>query len=99
MAKTPTATQTEIIRAAVALASKASVDHLLYVGDLPLPEDVFRGHGRARKKLAQAVVGPSQRELIEAKGVPVLPLPEYDLGRPEKLKIALVSGFARGLYK
>ena len=99
MAKTPTATQTEIIRAAVALASKASVDHLLYVGDLPLPEDVFRGHGRARKKLAQAVVGPSQRELIEAKGVPVLPLPEYDLGRPEKLKIALVSGIARGLYK
>jgi len=99
MAKTPTATQTEIIRAAVALASKASVDHLLYVGDLPLPEEVFRGHGRARKKLAQAVVGPSQRELIEAKGVPVLPLPEYDLGRPEKLKIALVSGIARGLYK
>jgi DNA integrity scanning protein DisA with diadenylate cyclase activity len=99
MAKTPTATQTEIIRAAVALASKSSVDHLLYVGDLPLPEDVFRGHGRARKKLAQAVVGPSQRELIEAKGVPVLPLPEYDLGRPEKLKIALVSGIARGLYK
>jgi diadenylate cyclase len=99
MAKTPTATHTDIIRAAVALASKASVDHLLYVGDLPLPDDVFRGHGRARKKLAQAVVGPSQREIIEAQGVPVLPLPEYDLGRPEKLKIALVSGIARGLYK
>jgi DNA integrity scanning protein DisA with diadenylate cyclase activity len=99
MARTPTATQTDIIRAAVALASKASVDHLLYVGDLPLPDEVFRGHARARKKLAQAVVGPSQRELIEAKGVPVLPLPEYDLGRPEKLKIALVSGIARGLYK
>jgi DNA integrity scanning protein DisA with diadenylate cyclase activity len=99
MAKTPTATHTDIIRAAVALASKSSVDHLLYVGDLPLPDDVFRGHGRARKKLAQAVVGPSQREIIEALGVPVLPLPEYDLGRPEKLKIALVSGIARGLYK
>jgi len=99
MAKTPTPTQTDIIRAAVALASKSSVDHLLYVGDLPLPDDVFRGHARARKKLAQAVVGPSQREIIEAKGVPVLPLPEYDLGRPEKLKIALVSGIARGLYK
>jgi DNA integrity scanning protein DisA with diadenylate cyclase activity len=99
MAKTPTATHTDIIRAAVALASKSSVDHLLYVGDLPLPDDVFRGHGRARKKLAQAVVGPSQREIIEAQGIPVLPLPEYDLGRPEKLKIALVSGIARGLYK
>ena len=43
MAKTPTATHTDIIRAAVALASKSSVDHLLYVGDLPLPDDVFLG--------------------------------------------------------
>ena len=99
MAKTPTATQHDIIRAAVALASKASVDHLLYVGDLPLPEELFRGKPRARKKLVQAVVGDSQREVIEAAGMPVLPLPEYDLGRPEKLKIALVSGIARGLYK
>jgi len=99
MAKTPTATQHEIIRAAVALATKSSVDHLLYVGDLPLPEETFRGKPRARKKLVQAVVGISQREVIEAAGIPVLPLPDYDLGRPEKLKIALVSGIARGLYK
>ena len=99
MAKTPTATQHEIIRAAVALASKSTVHHLLYVGDLPLPEETFRGKPRARKKLVQAVVGVSQREVIEATGVPVLPLPDYDLGRPEKLKIALVSGIARGLYK
>ena len=99
MAKTPTATQHEIIRAAVALATKSGVDHLLYVGDLPLPEETFRGKPRARKKLVQAVVGISQRELIEASGIPVLPLPDYDLGRPEKLKIALVSGIARGLYK
>ena len=99
MAKTPTATQHEIIRAAVALAAKSSVDHLLYVGDLPLPEETFRGKPRARKKLVQAVVGISQREVIEAAGIPVLPLPDYDLGRPEKLKIALVSGIARGLYK
>src|SRR5437764_1663349 len=99
MAKTPTATQHEIIRAAVALATKSSVDHLLYVGDLPLPEEAFRGKPRARKKLVQAVVGISERGLIEAAGIPVLPLPDYDLGRPEKLKIALVSGIARGLYK
>jgi DNA integrity scanning protein DisA with diadenylate cyclase activity len=99
MAKTPTATQHEIIRAAVALATKSNVDHLLYVGDLPLPEEAFRGKPKARKKLVQAVVGLSQREVIEATGIPVLPLPDYDLGRPEKLKIALVSGIARGLYK
>jgi diadenylate cyclase len=99
MAKTPSTTQTEIIRAAIGLATKSQVDHLLYVGDLPLPEDAFRGKPSARKKLIQAVVSVSQREVMEAKGVPVLPLPDYDLGRAEKLKIALVSGIARGLYK
>jgi diadenylate cyclase len=100
MPKTATGkTQLEIMRAAVALANKPSIDHLLYVGDLPLPEEMFRGKPRARKKLVQAVVGPSQRSVIEQSGIPVLPLPEYDLGRPEKLKIALVSGIARGIYK
>jgi DNA integrity scanning protein DisA with diadenylate cyclase activity len=102
MAKTPTGTgksQLEIVKAAIALASKPSVDHLLYVGDLPLPEELFRGKPRARKKLVQAVVGESQRAVVESTGIPVLPLPEYDLGRAEKLKIAIVSGIARGIYK
>ncbi|HVZ87833.1 MAG TPA: diadenylate cyclase [Polyangia bacterium] len=99
MAKAPTTAQSDIISAAVALANRPSVDHLLYVGDLPLPEELFRGKPRARKRLVQAVVGASQREVIEASGVRVLPLPEYDLDRPEKLKIAIVSGIARGIYK
>jgi diadenylate cyclase len=100
MAKTATGkAQLDIIRAAVALASKSNVDHLLYVGDLPLPEEIFKGKPSARKKLVQAVVSPSQRSVLEQSGIPVLPLPQYDLGRPEKLKIALVSGIARGIYK
>jgi DNA integrity scanning protein DisA with diadenylate cyclase activity len=99
MAKTPTATETDIIRAAIALIRKPSVDHLLYVGDRLLPDEVFRGKPAARKKLVQAVVSPAQRQVVEAAGITVIPLPEFDLGRPEKLKIALVSGIARGIYK
>jgi diadenylate cyclase len=99
MAKAPTALQADVIRSALALAARPSVDHLLYVGDLPLPEDLFRGKPQARKRMIQAVVSESQRDVIEASGIPVLPLPNYDLGRPEKLKIALVSGIVRGLYK
>src|SRR5256885_12053020 len=99
MAKTPTATETDIIRAAIALIRKPSVDHLLYVGDLLLPDEVFRGKPGARKKLVQAVVSPAQRQVVEGAGITVIPLPEFDLGRPEKLKIALVSGIARGIYK
>jgi DNA integrity scanning protein DisA with diadenylate cyclase activity len=99
MAKTPTAIETDIIRAAIALIRKPSVDHLLYVGDRLLPDEVFRGKPAARKKLVQAVVSAAQRQVVEAAGITVIPLPEFDLGRPEKLKIALVSGIARGIYK
>jgi diadenylate cyclase len=93
-----TVNQLEIIKAAVALASKRTFDHLLYVGDLPLPDEAFRGKPKARKKLAQAIVSEAQRQVAEATGVPVIPLPQYDLGRAEKLKLAIVSGIAKGLY-
>ena len=88
----------ETIKAAVALAGKASFDHLLYVGDQQIPEELFRGHPKARRKLAQAVASVTQRAVVEARGIPVLPVPEFDLGRTEKLKLAIVAGIARGLY-
>jgi hypothetical protein len=93
-----TSTQTELIKSALALASKRMFDHLLYIGDLPLPDEAFRGKPKAKKKLVQAVVSEAQRAIITASGVPVIPLPQYDLGRTEKLKMALVSGIAKGLY-
>ncbi len=93
-----TVNQLEIIRAAVTMASKRSFDHLLYIGDMPLPDESFRGKPKARKKLAQAVVSEAQRAVVAAAEIPVIALPQYDLGRPEKLKLALVSGIARGLY-
>src|SRR5688572_11915223 len=94
-----TVNQLEIIRAAVALSSKRTIDHLLYIGDLQLPDEAFRGKPKARKKLAQAVVSEAQRLVIEASGVLVIPLPQYDLARSEKLKLAIVTGISRGLYR
>jgi diadenylate cyclase len=94
-----TVNQLEIIRAAVSLASKRTIDHLLYIGDLVLPDEAFRGKPKARKKLTQAVVSEAQRLVVEASGVPVIPLPQYDLARSEKLKLAIVTGISRGFYR
>jgi diadenylate cyclase len=94
-----TTSQLELIKSALALASKRTFDHLLYIGDLPLPDEAFRGKPKARKKLVQAVVSDAQRSIVAAAGIPVIALPQYDLGRPERLKLALVSGIARGIYK
>jgi DNA integrity scanning protein DisA with diadenylate cyclase activity len=93
------AAELELIKAAVGLAAKRTFDHLLYIGDSPLPDDVFRGKPQARKKLVQAVVSEAQRTVVEGAGVVAISLPQYDLGRAEKLKLALVSGIARGIYK
>lgn len=94
-----TVNQLEIIRAAMALASKRSIDHLLYIGDLPLPDEAFRGKPKARKKLVQAVVSEAQRAVIEAQDIPVIALPQYDLARSEKLKLAIVTGISRNIYR
>lgn len=93
-----TVNQSEIIKAALSLASKRSIDHLLYISDLPLPDEAFRGKPKARKKLVQAIVSEAQRQVVEAQGIPVIALPQYDLDRAEKLKLAIVSGISRGIY-
>src|SRR5688500_16054020 len=98
MGKSSTAIHTETIKAAVALASKATFDHLLCVSDHQISEDLFKGHPKARKKLVQAVSSATQRALIEAHGIRVLPVPDFDLGRTEKMKLAIVAGIARGIY-
>lgn len=99
MGKAATSIHTETIKAAVALAGKAAFDHLLCVSDQQIPEELFRGHPKARKKLTQAVASSAQRALIEAGGTRVLPVPEFDLGRTEKLKLAIVAGIARGFFR
>lgn len=99
MAKAAASIYLETIKAAVALASKSAFDHLLCVSDHPVPEELFKGHPKARKKLSQAVASTSQRALIEGRGIPVLPVPEFDLGRTEKMKLAIVAGIARGLFR
>ncbi|MDZ4696823.1 MAG: diadenylate cyclase [Deltaproteobacteria bacterium] len=94
----PTSVQLEVMKAAIALACKRPFDHLLYIGDMPLAEELFRGRSAARKKLRQAVVSLAQRDVVSAMEIPVIPLPQFDLGRREKLKLAVVSGIARGHF-
>jgi hypothetical protein len=91
--------QAELLRAAGAMVAKKEFDHLLYIGDLPLPEDLVRAKSTARKKLVQAVTNTAQQAVIEAMGVATLTLPTYDIARRERFKIAIVGGIASGLFK
>ncbi|MCB9556068.1 MAG: DNA integrity scanning protein DisA nucleotide-binding domain protein [Deltaproteobacteria bacterium] len=94
-----TPVQSELLRAAAQIAAKKEVSHFLYIGDLPLPDDLVKAKSTARRKLVQAVTSDAQRRVVEAMGVQTLALPTYDIARPERFKIALVSGIAKGLFK
>jgi len=93
------AVQTELVKAACSLVAKKEFNHLLYIGDLPLPEDLVKAKSTARKKLVQAVASEAQRQVIEAMGITTIALPIYDMARPERFKIALVGGIAKGLFQ
>ena len=87
-----------LIKSGVSLASKKAVDHLLFISDLPLTEEMMKSRSPARKKLVQAVTSESQRAVYDAMGWKALLLPAYDLPRHEKFKVALVGGMARGWF-
>jgi DNA integrity scanning protein DisA with diadenylate cyclase activity len=91
--------QEELILAAASMAAKKEIDHLLYIGDLPLPEDLVKTRSTARKKLVQAIASEVQRQVMEALGIPTISLPGFDMPRAERFKIALVGGLAKGLFK
>jgi diadenylate cyclase len=99
MGKAAASIYLETIRTAIALAAKPAFDHLLCVWDQQIPEDLFRGIPKARRKLVHAVANATQRAVMEARGTLVLPVPAFDLGRTEKLKLAIVAGIARGLFR
>ena len=91
--------QAELLRAAGAMLTKQEFDHLLYIGDLPLPDDLIKAKSVARKKLVQAVASDAQQQFVEAMGIETLAIPTYDIARHERLKIALVAGIAKGLFR
>lgn len=85
----------DLLRAFLTLASKGTVDHLLYVSDAPLTADDLRGRP-LRKKLVYAVTDDKLARSLQEQGFRVVVIPAYEYARMEKLKVALVA--ATGLF-
>ncbi|MBI3183595.1 MAG: DNA integrity scanning protein DisA nucleotide-binding domain protein [Myxococcales bacterium] len=88
----------EFLRAALSLAGKGEVDHLLYISDTPIPPEDLRGR-KARRKLVYAVTTEKlAQELLSTKNR-ALVIPGYDYSRVERVKVALVSALSQGAFK
>lgn len=89
----PSKLDKEVLRALLALASKAAVDHLLYVSDVPLAPEELRGRP-LRKKLVYAVTNDKLATELEERGHRVVVIPAYEYSRVERIKVALVAAGA-----
>ena len=88
----------EFLRAALALAGKSEVDHLLYICDVPIPPEDLRGRP-CRKKLIYAVTLEKIAEELTSRKYQALVIPAYDYSRVERVKVALVSALSQGAFK
>ena len=88
----------EFLKAALQLATNADVDHLLYIGDIPIPAADLRGR-RCRKKLIYAVTLDALATDLHAKKERALVIPAYDYSRIERVKVAMVSALSQGAFK
>ena len=88
----------EFLKAALQLATNADVDHLLYIGDIPIPPADLRGR-RCRKKLIYAVTLEALAQDLHSKKERALVIPAYDYSRIERVKVAMVSALSQGAFK
>lgn len=93
----PSDLQEELIRAAVSIAARRRMAHLVYVGDLGPPPALLRP--AVKRKLIHAVSSPEQRDALEEGGAKAILVPGYEMGRQEKFKLALVAAAARGYVR
>ena len=88
----------EFLRAALTLAAKAEVDHLLYISDVPIAPEDLRGR-QCRRKLIYAVTLEALALELHARKERALVIPAYDYSRVERVKVALVSALSQGAFK
>jgi len=88
----------EFLRAALSLAGKSEVDHLLFISDEPIPPEDLRGR-KCRRKLIYAVTLPKLAQELQDKGFKALVIPSYDYSRTERVKVGLVSALSQGALK
>lgn len=88
----------EFLKSALTLASSSDVDHLLVIADTVISPADLRGR-KCRKKLVYAVTSEGAAAELIAKKERAIVIPAYDYSRTERVKMAVVSALAQGLFK
>jgi len=88
----------EFLKSALTLASQTDIDHLLVITDTPISPADLRGR-RCRKKMVYAVTLPALALELTAKKERAIVIPAYDYSRTERVKMAVVSALAQGVFK
>jgi len=88
----------EFLRSALALASTSEVNHLMVISDAAIQPADLRGR-KCRKKLVYAVTNEGLGQELLSRKEKAIVIPAYDYSRTERVKMAIVSALAQGLFK
>ena len=88
----------ELLKAVFNLANRPEVDHLLFISDKVLDPAELRGK-KCRKKLIYAVSNEPLAQELHLKKERAVVIPSYDYSRTERVKMAVVSALAQGVFK
>jgi diadenylate cyclase len=89
----------QLIRAAVAMAGKKRIGHLVWVSDYPMPHALVKP-GVRRKVITVVSTGAEEEGIEDEAGERrTLLTPGYEMGRQERFRLALVGAHARGYVR
>jgi DNA integrity scanning protein DisA with diadenylate cyclase activity len=98
MAETTVKIDVDLFKAAVTIAKRPDVTHLVWVMDTPMPEELLKARG-IRKKLKIATTKENLRGEYAVQGFTVITLPEYPYSRHERIQVAIGAGMSRQVFK
>lgn len=88
----------EFLRAALTLAGKSEVDHLLFISDHPMPAAEMRGRP-LKRKIIYAVTSEKLATDLTQQRYKAVVIPSFDFARVEKVKVALVAAASENFVK
>jgi DNA integrity scanning protein DisA with diadenylate cyclase activity len=88
----------DFFKAAVAVAKRPDVHHIVWAMDVAVSEEILRARG-IRTKLTVATTRDNLRGEYAVHGIPTVLLPDYPYSRHEKIQIAIGSGISQQIFK
>jgi len=98
MTDIPVKLEVDFFSAATDLAKRADVNHLVWVMDIPIPEEILKVRG-LKKKIVIATTKEALNNEYSEQEFSGIVLPAFPYSRHEKIQVAIGAGMSKKIFK